>query len=134
MDVRITHPNAPTNVNMPLDNLLLKNENEKKRKYNSRVMNTEKATFIPLVFTTGGAAAKECNNYHKRLAQIIADRRHERIAPVLNYIRTKVRFSLLKSVLTAIYGVRDKHKYGRTLQLSEVSFGLIPTDNNYECR
>ena len=40
MDVRITHPNAPSNLNVPLDKLYKRNEEEKKTKYNSRVINT----------------------------------------------------------------------------------------------
>ena len=134
MDVRVTHPNAPSNVTVTLDKLLLRNENEKKKKYNSRIINTEKATFIPLVFTTGGAVATECDKFHKRLANIIADKRRERVSHVLNYIRTKVRFSLLKSLLSAIHGVRDKRKYSNTINLADLSFGLIPTEKSYECR
>ena len=52
MDVRITHPNAPSNLNVPLDKLYKRNEEEKKTKYNSRIINTERASFILLVFST----------------------------------------------------------------------------------
>ena len=51
---RFTHPNAPSNLSIPVEKLLLKNEAKKKSKYASRVINTERATFIPLVFTTAG--------------------------------------------------------------------------------
>ena len=59
MDVRISHPNAPSNLSMPVDKLLLRNEAEKKSKYASRVINTERASFIPLVFTTSATTAPE---------------------------------------------------------------------------
>ena len=38
MDVRITHPNAPSNMSTPVDKLLLRNETEKKTKYGSRII------------------------------------------------------------------------------------------------
>ena len=77
MDVRITHANAPSNLSIPVDKLLLKNEAEKKTKYASRVINTERATFIPLVFTTAATTAPECNKFHKRVAELIANKRKE---------------------------------------------------------
>ena len=43
MDVRIAHPNSPSNMATPVDKLLLKNKTEKK--YASRVINTKRATF-----------------------------------------------------------------------------------------
>ena len=46
MDVRITHPNAPSNMSTPVDKLLLRNETEKKTKYGSRIINTERASYI----------------------------------------------------------------------------------------
>ena len=70
MDVRITHPNAPSNLSIPVEKLLLKNEAEKKSKYGSRVINTKRATFIPLVFTTAATTAPECNKFHKRVAEL----------------------------------------------------------------
>ena len=59
MDVRITHPNAPSNMTTPVDKLLLRNEAEKKTKYGSRVTNTERASFKPPVFTTAGTTAPD---------------------------------------------------------------------------
>ena len=72
MDVRITHPNAPSNMSTPVDKLLLKNEAEKKTKYASRVINTERASFIPLVFTTAATTAPDCreNDYLGEVRQL----------------------------------------------------------------
>ena len=135
MDVRITHPNAPSNVKVPLEKLYKRNEDEKKTKYNSRVINTEKASFIPLVFSTAGTTAPECNHFHKRLATIIAEKRRERYSNVINYIRTRVSFSMLKAILVSLHGVRGKkEKYQQSKNVSDVEFGLIPNEEIYECR
>ena len=53
----------------------------------------------------------------------------------MNYIRTKLRFSLLRSVLVAIYGVRGKQDMKqRESCLSDLDFGLIPHEQTFECR
>ena len=104
MGVRITHPNAPSNLSIQVEKLLIKNEAEKKSKYGSRVINTERATFIPLVFTTAATTALEC----KRVAELIANKRKEQNGKVLSYIRTRISFAMLKSILVSIHRVRDK--------------------------
>ena len=127
MDVRITHPNAPSNMSTPVDKLLLRNETEKKTKYGSRIINTERASFIPLVFTTS-ATTPECNKFHKRLADKIANKRKEQYSKVLSYVRTRISFSMLKSILISIHGVRDqKERRGdRIKNVSEVALGSSP--------
>ena len=79
-------------------------EKEKKDKYNQRVIDIEKSSFNPLVFTTTGGMApeSECNRVNKRLAEKIADKRRKPYASVITYIRTKLRFALLRSTLAAI--------------------------------
>ena len=66
-------------------------QNEKKRMYASRVMEVEQATFTPLVFTTTGGMAPECQVYHKRLAEALSKNQNliclsENIPPVLKAI------------------------------------------------
>ena len=137
MDVRITHPNAPSNMSTTVDKLLLRNEAEKKTKYASRVINTERATFIPLVFTTAATTAPECSKFHQRLAEIISSKRKEQYSKVLNYIRTRISFAMLKSILVSIHGVREKYSERTDHEIkraSEVAFGLIPFEDSYECR
>eukprot|EP00794_Sanderia_malayensis_P004398 gene4398-4986_t len=51
-DVRVTHPNCETNSYKHLDTIYKENEREKKNKYEERVLQSEKGTFVPLIFTT----------------------------------------------------------------------------------
>ena len=133
--MRITHANAPSNMSLSLDKLYKKHEKEKKSKYNSRVINTEKSSFIPLVFTTSGGTAPECDRFHKKLAEIISTKKKETYSYVINYIRTKIRFSLLKAVLIAIHGIRGKpDRNSQVTPVADLAFGLIPNEVDYECR
>ena len=106
-----------------------------RKKYASRVINTERASFIPLVFTTSATTAPECNKFHKRIAELIANKRKEQYSKVLSYIRTRISFTMLKSILVSIHGVRvKKGRDERTKTASDVAFGLIPDEDTYECR
>ena len=44
---------------------------------------------------------------------------------VINYIRTRLRFCLLRSVLLAIRGVRGKSLKEKTESVSSISFNLV---------
>ena len=66
-DVRVCHPNADSYKDLTPQQIYRQHENEKKRMYASRLMEVEQATFTPLVFTTTGGMAPECQVYHKRL-------------------------------------------------------------------
>ena len=54
-DVRVTHVNSRSNHSKHTATIFKEQENEKKRKYNQRVMRVEMGTFTPLVFGTNGA-------------------------------------------------------------------------------
>ena len=77
-----------------------------------------------MVSTFGGMGA-EAESYHKRLAQLISEKRNEAYSHVVNYIRTRLRFCLLKSVLTSIRGTRGKSKIENISPISSLSFNLV---------
>ena len=105
------HPNVPSYyLNKPTDQVYAAHENEKKRHYLERVIQVEKGSFTPIVMSTHGGCGVEAERHHKRIATLIAEKRKESYANVVNYIRTRLRVSLLKSVLTAIRGVRGKRR------------------------
>ena len=131
-DVRVTHPNAPSNRSIPLNKLYVKHETEKKVKYEDRIVQVEKGSFCPLVFSTSGGVGPLCDTLHKRLASIIAHKRKEKYGDVIRFIRTRLRFALLKCVLMGLRGIRGKNTSQNEEQLADISFGLIPQIPFYE--
>ena len=124
-DVRITHPYCNSNIKKPLDSLLDENEKEKMRQYNARVLEVEKSTFVPLVYTTNGGMGKQCQKLHQQLAQLICAKRGDNYSIVMSHIRTRIRFALLKSTLVAIRGYRGRSKKEEdTIPLNEIDFGM----------
>ena len=123
LDVRIIHPNSASYLKKPIENLYAEKEQEKKRAYNERVLQVEKGSFTPVVGSTFGGWGKEAEKHHKRIATLIANKKNEEYTDVINYVRTRLRFSVLKSVLTAVRGVRGKSRVADPI--STISFNLI---------
>ena len=59
------HPGADSNKAPDKRAVYKKHENEKKRAYNSRVLEVEKGTFTPLVFSTSGGMGDEAAAFNK---------------------------------------------------------------------
>ena len=87
---------------------------------------------VAFVASTTGGMAPECEAFNKQLAHRIADKIKDDYSAVANYIRTKIRFALLKSVLIFLRGVRGKQKKDSTIPTSAVAFGLIPEKASYK--
>ena len=83
------------------------------------------------MFLTTGGAGPECQSVLKRLAVLIANKRNDQYGNFIGYIRTKIRFSLLKSVLVSLRGIRGK-QFHREQRLSSIDFNLIPEVYDYE--
>ena len=77
LDIRVVHPNSTSYLGKSSQTIYKQNEMEKKRQYNQRVIQVERANFTPLVFSTMGGMAPECTRYHKQIAQLIALRTKE---------------------------------------------------------
>ncbi len=105
-DVRVCHPNAESYRDLTISQIYRQHENEKKRMYASRVLEVEKGTFTPLVFTTTGGMADECKRFHSRLAELIAIKKGESYNNTISWIRSKVSFALLRAALLCLRGSR----------------------------
>ena len=130
-DVRVVHPNSASYKDKDIKQIYDQHEKEKKRKYNQRIVQVERATFTPLVFSTTGGMAPECARYHKKIAELVANKTNEEYSKVVNHIRTRVRFTLLRSTLLAVRGERGKPKKAPS-NISELSFNTLPDMPSYE--
>ena len=124
-DVQVTHLNCPSNIHRDSSQVYASLERKKKSKYNERIINVEKGSFTPLVMSTTGGMGVEATRFHKRLALLISEKRKENYAHVMNHIRTRLRFCLLKSTVMAIRGIRGKRAKDGEIDLSEISYNLI---------
>ena len=95
------------------------------------IIETEKGSFEPLVFLTTGGTGPSCTKVVKRIAGKIAAKRGELYSHVMGFVRTRLRFALLRSVLIAVRGVRGKTI--REPNVGHVAFNLIPYSEPYDC-
>ena len=116
-DIRVFDLNAQRYRNLELAKCYTKNEVEKKKQYNERVLQVENGTFTPLVFSTNGAMGKECTVFFKRLGEMIAEKRKLPTFQIANGIRTKISFSLMRSTIRCVRGSRSRSSNIEDLEL-----------------
>ncbi len=101
LDVRVFDPNCKTYRDITPSQVYIHHENQKKAEYGERVTQIERGSLTPLVFSTSGGWSKETTTFHKQLAALIAEKRGEEYSHVMSYIRTRLRFTLLRTTLEA---------------------------------
>ena len=105
-DLRVTNTNSPSQVDQSSAKIFRRHEQDKKRQYNSRVMNVEQGTFTPLVFAVNGGVGPECEVFHKFVADKIAMKTGERYEQVVAWIRCKLSIIVMRSALLCLRGTR----------------------------
>ena len=78
-----------SNKSQATEKILLRHENEKKRAYNSRVIEIEHGVFTPLVFGTNGTMEKECAIFRKILAKKLAVQYDKPYSTIMSYLCPK---------------------------------------------
>ena len=132
-DVRIFNPNSESYLAQTLAQLYTQHENQKKRQYLNRVLQIEKGSFSPLVFTTTGGIAPEAIRFLKRVAEKISAKTREKYSQVMNNIRTRISFEIMRSVLVAVRGVRGNIRQAKADRIASIAFNLTPEARSYEC-
>ena len=129
-DVRIFHPGAQSYENRSLESIYKAHENEKKGKYLNHVLNQEKCSFTPLVFSTHGGNGPEAARFHKRLATLLSRKRNILYSEAISYVRRRIRFSILRTTLIALRGYRGKDS--KPVELKDEDLNLIMFPSRYE--
>ena len=97
-DVRVFHPGVQSYQNQSLSSLYRQHECKECLAYGRRVLDVERGTFTPLVFTSGGGMSNETTPAMKRLAHLVSDKRTEPYSIVMGWLQCKATFSLLRSI------------------------------------
>ena len=95
-DVRVFHPNTPSDCQTRVASLFRRHELEKKREYGDRIRNVDCESFTPLVFSTFGGLGKEAIFYN-RLADLLSQKHNTSYNQTLSWMRCALSFSLLRS-------------------------------------
>ena len=107
---------------MTLSQMYKKHEKEKKRKYNTRVIQVEKGTFTPLVFATSGGMSGETDKFLKRLSLLFSNKSGQRYSNCISFLRKRLRYDLLKTCIISLRGFRGS---GTSRSLEDIEMELV---------
>ena len=99
-DVRVTHVNSKCNQGKATSTIFKEQKEEKKRKYQQRLLDVEMGSFTSLVFRTNGGMGADCNCFLKRLAEKLSEKNEEPYHITITWIRTLLSFEIWRSVST----------------------------------
>ena len=71
-------------------------------------MNVEHGTMTPLIFTVNGSMGPECAQFHRCLADKISEKTGQSYSDVINYMRCKLSFIILRAAILCLRGTRSK--------------------------
>ena len=99
IDVLVFNPHAPSNAVASLKQTYIRHENDKKRSYLARILQVEKGTFSPAVFSCSGGASPETSQLLKAIAEKMSVKRKENYSITINFLRRRLSFDILRSCL-----------------------------------
>ena len=90
IDVRVFNPQAKANWEKSIPQMYKSHEEEKKQGYLPRVLQVEKGTFTPAVFSTSGGMGKEADRLLRRMAERMSIKRGENYSSVVSFLMITV--------------------------------------------
>ena len=123
-DVRVFNPLAKCHRNQTLQAVHRKNENEKKRTYNDRIINVDHGSFKPLVFSCYGGMSRECSSFYSHAAELISEKRKLPKSIVSCWLKTRLNFSLIRSCILCIRGTRSIYDKTETIELTDIKLAV----------
>ena len=105
-DIRVFNSLAPSNASLSVEDALRKHEQEKIRAYGERVLQVEKCAFSPLIFSTNGVMGPEAEKFYSQIARLISLKTKQSYSDSIRYIRQRLSFSLLKTIIVSRRGFR----------------------------
>src|SRR5579871_4818411 len=88
-DVKVVSPFARSNSTLSPSQLFRRAEQSKIREYADRIRNVEHADFTPLVFTTTGVMAPQCQQIFKKVGEKIAQVKELPYSVVCGWLRCR---------------------------------------------
>ncbi|KAG0714431.1 hypothetical protein GWK47_014173 [Chionoecetes opilio] len=106
MEIRIFDPMAACHRGISLEAAHQRNEQEKIRAYGERIQHVDQGSFTPLVLTTSGGMGPKVKCFYSRLADVMAEKKHQPRSHVVAWMRCRLSLSLLRSALLCLRGTR----------------------------
>ena len=110
-DIRVFNPLANCYRNQTLEASHRRNENEKKRAYNERIIHVKHGSFTPLVFSYFGGMSRECATFYSHAAELLAEKRNIPRSTASCWLKTRLNFPCCDH---AYYASEDQDRHDLT--------------------
>lgn len=107
-DIRVFYPHASSYLSRDVHQLYRTFEKEKKRAYGDRILNVERGTFTPLIFSSNGGWGREASCALKNLALRVSEKRGEAYSATMGLLRCRIGFCLMRAAHVCLRGTRHK--------------------------
>ena len=125
LDIRVFNPRAQANWRKDIHQMHTSHEKQKKKEYGARILEIEKGSFTPLIFSCTGGAGPEATTFIKRLAQKISIKRGAKYSETVNFIRRRICFDILRTCILSFRGERGPLRVERAIAEIDVDIRQI---------
>ena len=108
-DVRVFSPLCKTNSG-PIQQTYRRHETDKRRNYESRVLEIEGASFCPIVLSTSGGQAPATQALVKRLATLLSEKLDIPRPITTSWLRNRLSMAITRSCIMCLRGARSRSK------------------------
>ena len=126
---KVFNPLARCHLHHSLPAVHKKNENKKNREYNQQILQVEHGSFTPLVFSCFGGMSRECSRFCSHTAERLANRRKEPKSKISAWIKTRLNFALIRSMLLCLRGTKT---HSNLDNISKIDLCAIAAESNIE--
>ena len=98
--------NSKCYQNKPTSEVFKEQQDQKKHKYQQRVLDVEEGSFTPSVFGNNGEMGNRCQHFLKHLKHKIAQKDTEPYNTVIAWLTMQISFNLSRSVQDCMRGSR----------------------------
>ena len=106
LDIRVFNPLALSNATKSVEQMYMAHEQSKKRQYNARILEVEKGTFTPVVFSCSGGSSPEASRLLKAIALKLSVKKQMKYSEAISFLRRRIAFDVLKTCLLSFRGER----------------------------
>ena len=106
-DIRVVDTDAPSYRSRTPPDVLRSAESDKKKKY-LQACQDRRAAFTPLCVSVDGLLGKEADFFIHRICDFLCDKWEKPFSIVMNWIRARLSFAILRATLLCVRGSRTK--------------------------
>ena len=106
-DVRVFNPFAQSNLQTPLDAVYRRHKLDKIHQYDQCLREVEYLSFTPLIFSSSRGMGKVATTFYKRIASMLAEKKHFPPSMSIGLIRCRISYALLRSSIMCIREARS---------------------------